>query len=70
LVQRFSNIIKELYEKIPNMTLNDVKDFQTKYIKNKPLVYCILGDTNDLDMEALKKMGTVTILTQKEIFGY
>ena len=30
----------------------------------------ILGDTKDLDMEALKKIGPVTILTQEEIFGY
>jgi len=61
---------KELYEKIPNMTLKDITDFQTKYIKNRPLTYCILGDIKDLDLEALKKIGTVTILTQEEIFGY
>ena len=61
---------KELYEKIPNMTLKDIIDFQTKYVKNKPLTYCILGRINDLDLEALKKIGAVTILTQEEIFGY
>jgi predicted Zn-dependent peptidase len=61
---------KALYEKIPAMTLNDIKDFQTKYIKNKPFTYCILGDTKDLDLEALKKIGTVTVLSQEEIFGY
>jgi predicted Zn-dependent peptidase len=58
------------YAQIPDMTLNDVKDFQTKYIKNKPLTYCVLGDIKDLDMEALKKIGKVTILTQEDIFGY
>jgi hypothetical protein len=61
---------KELYEKVPGMTLENVKDFQTTFVKNKPLTYCILGDIKDLDFEALKKIGTVTILTQKEIFGY
>jgi predicted Zn-dependent peptidase len=61
---------KELYEKIPAMTLKDVKDFQTKYVKNKPLVYSILGDVKDLDMDALRKIGKVTVLTQEEIFGY
>ena len=61
---------KELFEKIPSMTLKDVKAFQEKYVKNKPFTYCILGDTKDLDMEALKKIGPVTTLTQEDIFGY
>jgi predicted Zn-dependent peptidase len=61
---------KEFYEKTPAMTMKDVLDFQTKYIKNKPLTYCILGDIKDLDLDALKKIGSVTILTQEEIFGY
>jgi predicted Zn-dependent peptidase len=61
---------KEIFEKIPDMTLDNVKVFQGKYIKNKPFTYCILGDTTDLDMETLKKIGQVRILTQEEIFGY
>ena len=60
----------EMFEKIPNMTLQYVKTFQQKYVKNKPFTYCILGDTKDLDIEALKKIGTVTILKQEEFFGY
>ena len=61
---------KELYEKISGMTLSSVKDFQTEYVKNKPFTYCILGDVKDLDLESLKTIGPVTILTQQEIFGY
>ncbi|MDR1380916.1 MAG: insulinase family protein [Tannerella sp.] len=61
---------REIFEKIPLMTLDNVKAFQEKYIKNKPFTYCILGDTKDLDMEALKKIGPVKTLTQEEIFGY
>ena len=71
--QRFgydTDFRKELYDKVSKMTLKDIVDFQTRYIKNKPLTYCILGDTKDLDLEALKKIGPVTILTQEEIFGY
>jgi hypothetical protein len=52
------------------MTLEDTKAFQEKYIKNKPYTYCILGDTKDLDMEMLKKIGPVKTLTQEDIFGY
>ena len=61
---------KDIFEKTPSMTLKDVKAFQEKYVKNKPFTYCILGDTKDLDIESLKKIGTVTTLTQEEIFGY
>lgn len=61
---------KELYEKVPGMTLGTVKSFQEKYIKNKPLTYCILGDTKDLDIKSLEKIGPVKILSQEEIFGY
>jgi len=61
---------KELFEKIPSLTLPDVKAFQEKYIKNKPKIYTILGDTKDLDMNYLKQIGNVRILSQEEIFGY
>jgi predicted Zn-dependent peptidase len=60
----------EMFKKIPTITLENIKAFQTKYIKNKPLTYCILGNLKDLDMSFLEKLGTVTILTQEEIFGY
>jgi predicted Zn-dependent peptidase len=61
---------KELYEKIPGFTLADVKTFQQQYIKDKPLTYCILGDTKDLDMKTLRELGKITILKQEDIFGY
>jgi predicted Zn-dependent peptidase len=61
---------REMFEKIPQMTLSDVKAFQEKYVKNKPYTYCILGDTKDLDINTLKNIGPITTLTQEEIFGY
>ncbi|MDR0394975.1 MAG: insulinase family protein [Tannerella sp.] len=65
-----TDVRKEMFEEIPKMTLNDVKAFQQKYVKDKPFTYCILGDTKSLDLEALKKTGPVTTLTQEDIFGY
>jgi predicted Zn-dependent peptidase len=61
---------RELYERIPAYTLDDVKRFQQQYIKDKPYTYCILGDTKDLDFDALGRLGKVTVLSQEEIFGY
>lgn len=61
---------KQIYEKLPSLTLNDVRKFQERYVKDKPFTYCILGDLNDIDMGKLKRIGTVKTVTQKEIFGY
>ncbi|MDR2121041.1 MAG: insulinase family protein [Tannerella sp.] len=61
---------RELFEKIPSLTLDHVKAFQQQYVKNKPYTYCILGDTKDLNVEALNKIGTVTFLKPEDIFGY
>ncbi len=59
-----------IFNEIPKMTLQDVVDFQEKWIKNRTYSYCILGDEKEFDLEALKKHGTVIQLTTEEIFGY
>lgn len=61
---------KVLFETIPTMTLDNVVSFQQQYIKDKPLSYCILGDIPNLDMNSLRKLGTVATVSQKDIFGY
>ncbi|NDV68237.1 pitrilysin family protein [Dysgonomonas sp. 25] len=61
---------KAVFEKVPTLTLGDVTKFQEEYIKNKPLTYSILGNTKDINMGALNKIGKVTMLKQDEIFGY
>jgi predicted Zn-dependent peptidase len=61
---------KDVFEKVKNMTLDDVKAFQKKYVKDKPYTYCILGDIDDIDMTFLNSLGKVRKLTQEEIFGY
>jgi len=61
---------KETFDNIQGMTLDDVKAFQEKYVKNRPYTYCILGDSKELDLKALEKIGRVKKLTKEEIFGY
>jgi predicted Zn-dependent peptidase len=61
---------KDVFDKVKDMTLSNVEAFQEKYVKNKSYTYCILGDTNDMDMNFLNRLGKVQKLTQKEIFGY
>ena len=61
---------KAIYEKIQNLTLEDVVAFQQEHIKDRKYTFCILGDEKDLDMKYLNGIGKITMLSQKEIFGY
>ena len=59
-----------VYDALHGMTLDDVIKFQQSTVKDGVYHYGILGDTEDLDLEALGKIGRVVILTPEQIFGY
>lgn len=61
---------RELFDKIPQMTLSNAKAFQEQYVKGKTYNYCILGDTKDLDRNLLSSFGKIKELTLEELFGY
>ncbi len=61
---------KNVYEEIPHLTFNDVKDFQKDYVSNKKYVILVLGDVKKLDMKTLEKYGKVKVLSLKDVFGY
>lgn len=61
---------KKLYETIPSLTLEDVKETQEEWIKNRIYTYGILGDIKDLDTDYLRTIGPIEILDSKDIFGY
>ena len=44
--------------------------FQQENVKGRVYHYGILGKIEDLDMDALNKLGRVVILTPEDIFGY
>ena len=64
------DINKTLYEGVQKLTLEDVVNFQQKFIKGRPYSYCILGDKRDLDMKYIGSLGKIKYLSQEEIFGY
>jgi len=61
---------KAIFEKVQDMTFADLKAAQEQWIKDRKYTYCILGDLKDLDQDYLRKLGTVQIVSQKEMFGY
>lgn len=59
-----------VYDALNGFTLQDVIDFQQKNVKGLTYRYGILGDPDDLDIDALSKIGRVVMLTTEDIFGY
>ena len=64
------DIRKIIYDEIENLTLNDVTDFYSTSMK--PLKYntAIIGKKENLDMEALQKLGIFQEVSLEDIFGY
>ncbi|MCB0770877.1 MAG: insulinase family protein, partial [Flavobacteriales bacterium] len=58
------------YERIPSITIEDMKDFFDKEVKGRAYHYAVIGKASDLDLEILEKLGPVTTLTKEELFGY
>ena len=64
------DINQRIYEAIDDITLQDIIRFADEHMARKPRRYVILGDEQELDMEALSKVGPIRRLTLQEIFGY
>jgi zinc protease len=58
------------YERIPNITIEDMKVFFDKEVKGRPYSYCVIGKEAALDMKALEQMGPVRKVSKAELFGY
>lgn len=65
-----TDIRKDVYEKAPRLTYGDLKAFHAKEMSNKPYVYCIVAQKENLKSEDLQKLGEVKKLSLEEIFGY
>ena len=61
---------EKIYNALPNVTLQDIVNFEKQTMANKPYRYLILGDEKNLDMKALEKIGPIHRVTTEQIFGY
>jgi len=61
---------KAVFEKVGELTMDDLLATHEKWIKGRTYVYAICGDITDIDMAFLKTLGKVKVLTQQEVFGY
>ncbi len=61
---------KDLYNQVPELTINDVQEFFNEYIQGQHYNIMVLADTAKIDLTVLAEYGDVTYLTLEEIFGY
>lgn len=64
------DINKDIYQKLPSLQVTDLKKFFDEKVKDRNYTFLVLGKKEDLDMDALNKLGTVKELTLEEIFNY
>ena len=55
---------------LPSISMADVISYQQQHVKGNIYNYAILGKVEDLDLDALRRIGKVVILTTEDIFGY
>lgn len=61
---------KLIYDKLSDMTLQDIVACQQKWVKDRTYIYGILGNAKDLDLKFLGTLGTVQEVSLDDIFGY
>ena len=61
---------KLIYEKVGNLTMFDLLSTHKDWVRGRTYHYAILGDVKDLDMDFLRTLGPVKIVTPEELFGY
>lgn len=64
------DIRKEVYAKIPALTLADIKTFDQNHLKGKQYNVLAIGKKDALDLKTFEKYGKVTFLSLEDIFGY
>ena len=61
---------KEMYKAVENMTLADIKAFFERCVKGRDYNIMVVGNKNEVDMNALKKLGTIKELDVNYLFNY
>lgn len=64
------DINQDLYPKIEQMKMTDVKQFFNEKIKNRKYTYLVIGNKNLVDTKTLEEIGKYKELTLEDVFGY
>lgn len=50
------------------MTFDDIVDYYSAHVQNKPMVTLVVGDKKKIDMKSLKQYGQVIVVKEKDLF--
>ncbi len=64
------DIRKDIFDKVPKMSFDDIKAFQESKSKGKNFSICVVGNKKLLDFKTLEKYGKVQTLSLTDVFGY
>ena len=64
------NIAAKIFDKVKNMDLKSVAEFQKSKVKNLSYTTLVMGKKSELNIKELEKYGEVKFVTLEEIFGY
>ena len=64
------DVRKTIYAGVDKIGYDELKDFHTKNLANKPYTYCIVASEKRVPEDVLSKYGVVKKLSLEEIFGY
>jgi predicted Zn-dependent peptidase len=64
------DIRKDMYQQIQEMGMKDINAFFDSNVKGKDYSVAVIGNKNDLDLEALKKLGEVHEMDVDYLFNY
>lgn len=64
------DVRKDVYQKIQNTTVQDLKQFQETYVKGRHYTILVLGSKDRIDMNYLRSLGDVIEMKLQDVFGY
>ena len=64
------DIREKIYNEVKTMTLEKLKRFHEKYIKEKPHNILLIGNRDNINFKNLKKYGTIREVSLETLFGF
>ena len=61
---------KIIYDKVSSLTMFDLLSTHEDWVRGRTYHYAVLGDIQDLDMDFLRTLGPVKVVSAEEMFGY
>lgn len=58
-----------IYQELPNVSLQDIVNFEQQNMARKPYRYLILGDEKNLDIKSLEAIAPIKRIATEELFG-